>query len=105
MDRAAARYWPDELCVSIFPGRKSGTVHYFSYGSNMMGLRLLKSCKTALLYGIVRLYDWKLEFWNLKDGPSERWKGAVATIVHSPGAKLWGVLWRMHESDIPNLDK
>ncbi|KAI2654846.1 Gamma-glutamylcyclotransferase [Labeo rohita] len=35
---------------------------------------------------------------------SQRWHGGVATIEHSLGDEVWGVVWRMNMSDLDSLD-
>lgn len=49
--------------------------------------------------------DYKLVFGNHKGLASQRWHGGVATIEHSPGDEVWGVVWRMNISDVESLDR
>lgn len=49
--------------------------------------------------------DYKLVFGNHKGLASDRWHGGVATIEHSPGDEVWGVVWRMNMSDLESLDR
>ena len=44
-------------------------------------------------------------FGNHKGLASDRWHGGVATIEHSPGDEVWGVVWRMNMSDLESLDR
>lgn len=44
-------------------------------------------------------------FGNYKGLASDRWHGGVATIEHSPGGEVWGVVWRMSMSDLESLDR
>lgn len=49
--------------------------------------------------------DYKLVFGNYKGLASDRWHGGVATIEHSPGDEVWGVVWKMNMSDQESLDE
>lgn len=49
--------------------------------------------------------DYKLVFGNPRGQESQRWHGGVATIEHSPGDEVWGVVWRMNISDLESLDR
>lgn len=49
--------------------------------------------------------DYKLMFGNYKGLDSKQWHGGVATIEHSPGDEVWGVVWKMNISDLESLDK
>lgn len=49
--------------------------------------------------------DYRLVFGNHKGLASDRWHGGVATIEHSPGDEVWGVVWRMNMSDLESLDR
>lgn len=44
-------------------------------------------------------------FGNYKGLASDRWHGGVATIEHSPGDEVWGVVWKMNISDLESLDE
>ncbi|XP_064410983.1 gamma-glutamylcyclotransferase isoform X2 [Latimeria chalumnae] len=55
-----------------------------------------------------RLYlcrNYRLAFGNHKGRLNTRWHGGVATIVESPGEKVWGVVWKLNVLDLPSLDK
>ncbi|XP_077383702.1 gamma-glutamylcyclotransferase [Festucalex cinctus] len=80
------------------------TFLYFAYGSNLLKERLQLKNPSATLHCVARLEDYKLVFGNYKGLASERWHGGVATIEHSPGDEVWGVVWRMNKSDLKSLD-
>ncbi|XP_037130591.1 gamma-glutamylcyclotransferase b [Syngnathus acus] len=82
----------------------SCTFLYFAYGSNLLKERLQLKNPSAMLHCVARLKDYKLIFGNYKGLASERWHGGVATIEHSPGDEVWGVVWRMNKSDLKSLD-
>ncbi|KAM4580394.1 gamma-glutamylcyclotransferase isoform 3-T3 [Odontesthes bonariensis] len=80
------------------------TFLYFAYGSNLLKERLQLKNPSAAVYCVARLKDYRLVFGNHKGLASDRWHGGVATIEHSPGNEVWGVVWRMNISDLESLD-
>ncbi|CAJ1061853.1 gamma-glutamylcyclotransferase-like [Xyrichtys novacula] len=80
------------------------TFLYFAYGSNLLKERLQLRNPSATVFCVAQLKDYKLVFGNYKGLASERWQGGVATIEHSPGDEVWGVVWRMNTSDLESLD-
>uniref|UniRef100_A0A669CDE1 Gamma-glutamylcyclotransferase b n=2 Tax=Oreochromis TaxID=8139 RepID=A0A669CDE1_ORENI len=80
------------------------TFLYFAYGSNLLKERLQLKNPSATVHCVARLKDYKLVFGNHKGLASDRWHGGVATIEHSPGDEVWGVVWRMNVSDLESLD-
>uniref|UniRef100_H3D285 Gamma-glutamylcyclotransferase b n=2 Tax=Tetraodon nigroviridis TaxID=99883 RepID=H3D285_TETNG len=95
---------------SLSPGRNwssmenSHTFLYFAYGSNLLKERLRLQNPSAMVHCVARLKDYKLVFGNYKGLASDRWHGGVATIEHSPGDEVWGVVWKMNISDLESLD-
>ncbi|KAG5271505.1 hypothetical protein AALO_G00180640 [Alosa alosa] len=81
------------------------TFLYFAYGSNLLKERLQLKNPSATVHCIARLKDYKLVFGNYKGLASDRWHGGVATIEHSLGDEVWGVVWRMNMSDLESLDR
>ncbi|CAG02773.1 unnamed protein product [Tetraodon nigroviridis] len=82
----------------------SHTFLYFAYGSNLLKERLRLQNPSAMVHCVARLKDYKLVFGNYKGLASDRWHGGVATIEHSPGDEVWGVVWKMNISDLESLD-
>ncbi|XP_055067568.2 gamma-glutamylcyclotransferase [Misgurnus anguillicaudatus] len=82
----------------------ASTFLYFAYGSNLLKERLQLRNPSAIVYCVAKLKDYKLAFGNHKGQASQRWHGGVATIEHSPGDEVWGVVWRMNISDLESLD-
>uniref|UniRef100_A0A8C3G169 Gamma-glutamylcyclotransferase b n=2 Tax=Cyclopterus lumpus TaxID=8103 RepID=A0A8C3G169_CYCLU len=80
------------------------TFLYFAYGSNLLKERLQLKNPSAKVHCVARLEDYGLVFGNYKGLASDRWHGGVATIEHSPGDEVWGVVWRMSMSDLESLD-
>ncbi|XP_037310123.1 gamma-glutamylcyclotransferase [Pungitius pungitius] len=80
------------------------TFLYFAYGSNLLKERLQLKNPSAQVHCVARLKDHRLVFGNHKGLASERWHGGVATVEHSPGDEVWGVVWKMSTSDLESLD-
>ncbi|KAJ8736192.1 hypothetical protein PYW08_006848 [Mythimna loreyi] len=74
---------------------------YFAYGSNLLKRRIHINNPSAKFLGIGRLDDHLLDFIKY----SAHWRGASATIVPTPGPYVWGAIWRIHNDDMPALDK
>ncbi|XP_064200110.1 gamma-glutamylcyclotransferase isoform X1 [Anguilla rostrata] len=81
------------------------TFLYFAYGSNLLKERLQLKNPSATVHCVARLKDYKLVFGNHQGLPSARWHGGVATIEHSPGDEVWGVVWKMNTADLESLDR
>ncbi|KAG9283931.1 gamma-glutamylcyclotransferase-like [Astyanax mexicanus] len=81
------------------------TFLYFAYGSNLLKERLQLKNPSARVHCIARLQDYKLVFGNHKGLASDRWQGGVATIEHSPGDEVWGVVWKINMADLESLDR
>ncbi|KAG9345109.1 hypothetical protein JZ751_009650 [Albula glossodonta] len=92
--------------LMFFPGIEAAadmdqhTFLYFAYGSNLLKERLQLKNPSATVHCVARLKDYKLVFGNHQGMPSNRWHGGVATIEHSPGDEVWGVVWRMNVADL-----
>ncbi|XP_018610181.1 gamma-glutamylcyclotransferase isoform X1 [Scleropages formosus] len=95
----------------LVPGKESTTnmnkksFLYFAYGSNLLKERLQLENPSARVHCVARLQDYKLVFGNHQGHPSDRWHGGVATIEHSPGDEVWGVVWEMNLDDLESLDR
>ncbi|XP_071445488.1 gamma-glutamylcyclotransferase-like isoform X2 [Hetaerina americana] len=79
----------------------NGKIFYFGYGSNLLAKRILLNNPTAVRKGAAKLSGYRLDF----NGYTQRWGGAVATIVPDKGRHVWGSLWEINTSDIGNLDR
>ena len=90
------------LGMAVAPG---GRELYFSFGSNMSTWRVNKNCPSDLqaeFVGPARLDGHGLQF----RGPDwSSWRGAPATVVAEEGKHVWGVLWRISQAHLENLDK
>ncbi|XP_034657747.1 gamma-glutamylcyclotransferase [Drosophila subobscura] len=90
-------YIPGNGSVEVLPEVHGSKFFYFGFGSNMLAQRIHIQNPTAQRMGAALLPDYRLDF--AREGP--RWRGAVATIVPTPGEHTWGTLW---EIDVSNLD-
>ncbi|KAL2085032.1 hypothetical protein ACEWY4_020550 [Coilia grayii] len=96
---------PVLLPLEVAGGMDDQTFLYFAYGSNLLKERLQLKNPSATVHSVASLKDYKLVFGNHKGLASSRWHGGVATIEHSVGDEVWGVVWRMHTSDLESLDR
>ncbi|KAA0190218.1 hypothetical protein HAZT_HAZT003784 [Hyalella azteca] len=94
---------------------------YFAFGSNLLTERIHINNPSATFVDVARLDGYKLEFNHF----CKRWKGASATVNpinfdksdarneteglagrnDSAMDHVWGVLWRLNQSDMPHLDE
>ncbi|XP_073704114.1 gamma-glutamylcyclotransferase [Garra rufa] len=95
----------DSMMDNINDYQNGSTFLYFAYGSNLLKERLQLKNPSATVYCVAKLKDYKLVFGNHKGLASQRWHGGVATIEHSQGDEVWGVVWRMNMSDLESLDR
>lgn len=72
----------------------------FAYGSNLDRAQMARRCPSATCAGKAELRGWRLRF----AGWSSTWRGAVATIEPSAGAKVQGLLWLISLADLGRLD-
>ncbi|CAM1308509.1 GGCT (predicted) [Pycnogonum litorale] len=76
------------------------TFLYFGYGSNLSSERIRICNKTAKFVTVAKLKGYTLHFC----GYSTRWHGGGASIKPSQDDEVWGVVWRLEDSDRPNID-
>lgn len=74
---------------------------YFAYGSNLDKGRMRKRCPQSEPWQKATLRDYRLAFTRR----SQRWGAGVADVVEAPGGVVWGLLYRMADSDWDELDK
>ncbi|MBW2458145.1 MAG: gamma-glutamylcyclotransferase [Deltaproteobacteria bacterium] len=75
------------------------TIHYFAYGSNMSQARMLARVPEADDLGRGYLEDWA--FACNKSGMDG---SAKANLMPHPGERVWGVVYRLPASRLPELD-
>ena len=74
---------------------------YFAYGSNMSRQQMRARCPDHECLGIAVLKDYALCF--PRHSPIRNC--GVAGLAESPGAEVWGVVYRLHDGDLAALDK
>lgn len=63
---------------------------------------MIARCPGAFLLGPALLRDWEIAFrYRSTSFPG----GGAADIIKSPGSEVWGVLWRISNQDLLNLDQ
>ncbi|UMZ74359.1 gamma-glutamylcyclotransferase family protein [Natranaerofaba carboxydovora] len=74
---------------------------YFAFGSNMKTSRLQARTPSANPVGIAKLKDYKLEIskYSRSDGSGK------GNIIESKSDEVWGVLFKLNESELSNLDR
>ncbi|XP_026738931.1 gamma-glutamylcyclotransferase-like isoform X1 [Trichoplusia ni] len=77
------------------------TFLYYAYGSNLLKKRIHINNPSAKFLGVGRLDDHQLNFIKYSDN----WRGSSATIVPTEGSHIWGAIWRLHNDDMPALDR
>lgn len=74
---------------------------YFAYGSNMSRRQMRVRCPDHELIGRAVLRDHALCF--PRHSPIRNC--GVAGLVATPGAEVWGVVYRLHDKDLAALDR
>jgi len=74
---------------------------YFAYGSNMSRRQMAERCPDHEFLGIAVLKDHALCF--PRTSPIR--KCGVAGLAETPGAEVWGVVYRLHDGDLTALDR
>lgn len=49
--------------------------------------------------------NYRLNFKSPSDPIRSRWRGGAATIEPHSGGVVWGVVWKLNETDKENLDR
>jgi len=73
---------------------------YFAYASNMDWKQIKDRCPTACFVCIAKLPEHNLDFTRL----SKKRKSGVADVLPCENAEVWGVVYKIDEIDIKNLD-
>ena len=74
---------------------------YFAYGSNMSRRQMAERCPDHECLGIAVLKDHALCF--PRTSPIRNC--GVAGLAETPGAEVWGVVYRLHDGDLTALDR
>ena len=73
---------------------------YAAYGSNMDPAQMLLRCPHSPQRGTGWLEGWRMAF----GGEDIGWDGAFATVVESPGSRVFVALYDVSEGDEKELD-
>lgn len=73
----------------------------FAYGSNLDDKQMRARCASARVVSVAVLPNHALAF----GGFSQRWGGAVASVVRQPGERVEGLLYRITARDLRELDR
>lgn len=79
----------------------SGENLYFAYGSNLDCGQMKQRCPSASFVARAVLRDHELCFPRF----SSTWEGGVASVCPKEGENVWGVLYRLSDGDLQNLDR
>lgn len=75
---------------------------YFAYGSNMDWQQMRERCRSATYVCLATLKNHRIAFTRTAKG---KWNGyGVADVIEAKGFQVWGVVFRIDEIDIGNLD-
>lgn len=75
-------------------------IYYFAYGSNMDQKQMKERCPRSILVGKAVLENYQLAFTIY----SPERKCGCADIVKSLGDKVYGLLYKLTDNDLKNLD-
>ena len=73
----------------------------FAYGSNLSTEQMCRRCPSARIVASATLQNYRLEF----AGWSYGWRGAVANVRRTPGARTDGVVFELDAIDLARLDR
>ncbi|MDA8227475.1 MAG: gamma-glutamylcyclotransferase [Desulfitobacterium hafniense] len=76
-------------------------VYYFAYGSCMNEDSISKDVANYQVMGRAVLEDHCLTFTRF----SSKWQGGVADVVSRPGQRVDGILYRIPQEEMRNLDR
>lgn len=76
-------------------------VMYFAYGSNLDARQMRSRCASAEAEARAVLPNHALAF----GGFSRRWGGGVATVVRTRGERVEGLLYRLPQIELVDLDR
>ncbi|XP_053687614.1 gamma-glutamylcyclotransferase-like [Sabethes cyaneus] len=79
----------------------AGSFNYFAFGSNLWSGRIRMESPSAIRKGVGYLENYRLDFFHY----AARWKGAPATIVEAQGHRVWGAIWEINSTNLPDLDR
>ena len=76
------------------------SIYYLAYGSNMFSKRMRERIPEVEIVGIAFLSDWKFVWDKISKDNS-----AKANLIPDEGSIVWGVVYRLPDQQVDNLDK
>ena len=73
---------------------------YFFYGCHLNPLQIVRCCTAPVVVRRAALTNYALAFF----GYATRWDGAEESLLPTPGATSWGVLYELAGDDAERLD-
>jgi len=81
-------------------GGLSMQIKYFAYGSNLDLAQMKIRCPSSELISKGSLSDYRLTFNRYSSG----WGGGVADVIQDQDSKVWGLVFKLSNSDLKRLD-
>ena len=75
-------------------------IKYFAYGSNLDLAQMKIRCPSSELISKGSLSDYRLTFNRYSSG----WGGGVADVIQDQDSKVWGLVFKLSNSDLKRLD-
>lgn len=73
---------------------------YFAYGSHLDPEQMKRHCPDAKVVGMASLDDYQVGFPRF----SNDWGGGTASLHLAHGEVMWGVVYKLSDGDLANLD-
>ncbi len=73
---------------------------YFAFASNLDPVQMADRCPSHRVVGLAELRDHRLVFPLF----SQHWGGGVASVQHTHGQSVWGILYEVNDADQKVLD-
>ncbi|XP_075163469.1 gamma-glutamylcyclotransferase-like [Haematobia irritans] len=86
--------------IRALPEVHGDKFYYFGFGSNMLEKRIHIQNPTAVKIGPGKLANYRLDFNDF----SRNWDGAPATIVPHANRTVWGTVWEIDLTNLPDID-
>ena len=75
-------------------------IKYFAYGSNLDLAQMKIRCPSSELISKGSLSGYRLTFNRYSSG----WGGGVADVIQGKGSEVWGLVFKLSNSDLKRLD-
>ena len=74
---------------------------YFAYGSNLDLPQMKRRCPSSKLISKGSLSGYCLTFNRFSSG----WGGGVADVIQEQGSEVWGLVFKLSDTDLERLDR